>query len=911
MGDIKAPKFTGTNYQTNQGNKFQAKALVSQNNDTTFGVDTEEYDVSSDVEKDVSEISTDIDGSVDGKTNSNGDKYGLGEDSVKDYYKKVKAMVSPEEINNNYENDTDADVDVKEVKSDFSLDLDFEIIDYLNMETSIKDDQMMYDIITDSIEELQSEIEKLESAYNALQTRISGAGPGQYDDIAEWRKEAERIEKELTPLKNDLSILKTYQLELKKRIDLITSLEPYKEKMKTGEYQQFSTMYKIRGASSWLIDSQLLEDCNYNLENYTSELWRKYSIRISPEEIDKFALVEYLLQSGKSIDEAMVQLPDLKDACIKYKYLSEEERMMYHYLFRTEGPKSAEEYLKNFDDVINKAKGTEDAIKFLNGLDLTDEGKLTASLDNLFDVNGKGFVDGIGTFFEGLDNVFQNNGTMSSSDYEKAIVLQYLQQNSELFDEMYEFSSAFGNMVPSILASFAVSMVASPLAGAEVLGASQAGNITGSTLMGLSAMGNAKHQALIGGADPAVANIYGILIGLSETTLTYFLGNIPGLSESAGLTISGMLREGVEEYLQEWIAAGLQAVLLGEDVDWDSIPENAQKSFWMGVLMSGFLNGGQEVVNIMINGVTVQINIEETLEYLNEHPGTDVIDAIEKTNPGPFDFLIKNQLKPQNISMDVASITNEITRLIGNNSARIPNAIEAILNQEFSTNRNNANLKMICEVGINYIKQSYGYTTLDAASLIGDIYIKVLNNIGFDSYRDPDTGIKINFLKGLKGMPVTPKNVLADLKKLPKGFTKCVKRINFYDTFNPYDFYWVIKQNRSDGCTSMTGGNGDINFWKTGYSNVYIIAHETAHSYDMEMAKNWGVETKLISDSKLWQDAIKFDYQSSGLYSVTDYGTTSFMEDFAESVALFYTNPSALDAFPARKAILMKYMPQS
>lgn len=247
----------------------------------------------------------------------------------------------------------------------------------------------------------------------------------------------------------------------------------------------------------------------------------------------------------------------------------------------------------------------------------------------------------------------------------------------------------------------------------------------------------------------------------------------------------------------------------------------------MGVLMSGFLNGGQEVVNIMINGVAVQINIEETLEYLNEHPETDVIDAIEKTNPGPFDFLIKNQLKPQNISMDVASITNEITRLIVNNSARIPNAIEAILNQEFSTNRNNANLKMIC-----------------------DIYIKVLNNIGFDTYRDPDTGIKIKFLKGLKGMPVTPKNVLADLKKLPKGFTKCVKRINFYDTFNPYDFYWVIKQNRSDGCTSMTGGNGDINFWKTGYSNVYIIAHETAHSYDMEMAKKWWVETKLISDSK-------------------------------------------------------------
>ena len=250
MGDIKAPKFTGTNYQTNQGNKFQAKALVSQNNDTAFGVDTEEYDISSDVETDVSEISTDIDGSVDVETNSKKDKYGLGEDSVKDYYKKVKSMVSPEEINNNYENETDADVDVdvKEVKSDFSLET-IEITDYLGKVISIKYDKQMYDIITDSIEKSQIEIEKLESDYNALQTKISRADHSQYDNVSEMIKEADRIEKELTSLKNDLAILKTYQTELKKRITLIRELIPYKDIMKTGDYQEFAARYEAHGAS--------------------------------------------------------------------------------------------------------------------------------------------------------------------------------------------------------------------------------------------------------------------------------------------------------------------------------------------------------------------------------------------------------------------------------------------------------------------------------------------------------------------------------------------------------------------------------------------------------------------------------------------------------------------------------------
>ena len=66
--------------------------------------------------------------------------------------------------------------------------------------------------------------------------------------------------------------------------------------------------------------------------------------------------------------------------------------------------------------------------------------------------------------------------------------------------------------------------------------------------------------------------------------LGYYLGKIPGISKISGLTLGNLLSEGTEEYLQEWVESGLQAVILGEDIDWNEVPKNAEKSFVMGIL---------------------------------------------------------------------------------------------------------------------------------------------------------------------------------------------------------------------------------------------------------------------------------------------------------------------------------------
>jgi hypothetical protein len=470
-------------------------------------------------------------------------------------------------------------------------------------------------------------------------------------------------------------------------------------------------------------------------------------------------------------------------------------------------------------------------------------------------------------------------------------------------------------MVPAMVASAIATLIATPAGGATVAGitlsASEIGAITGSALIGLSAMGNAKHQALVGGADTLAANVYGIFIGSSEALLGYFLGNIPGISQSAGFTLSGLLQEGTEEYLQEWIEAGLQAIILGQDVDWSEVPVNATKSFFMGVLMSGFLNGGQAIVNITINGASYNINVENILNYMEAHPDIDVMEAVEVLEPGLFDAFRRRANRG---TLTVDKINAEISRIAGNNIGKIPDAIGSMLTAQFNSTRNDADLRLICQTGISYMMAN-GYTRQAAVNIIGALYTKTLQSVGFDTYYDPQTGIKLNILKGInwQNQAYNPNSIMAQLANLPKEFTALIKEINFYDTFNPYDFYWENEYQMADFHSAATGGNGQINFWTTSFSDVTTVVHEIAHTYDTAMASSWGVETARISDSRMWLDAMAADQQINGLNGVSEYARSSNSphEDFAEAVAMFYTNPNALDAFPNRKRILMQFMPQT
>lgn len=369
----------------------------------------------------------------------------------------------------------------------------------------------------------------------------------------------------ITQINSDLETIKASKYELVQQ----AKEQPYIELMDTDDFQNY---------------------INNNKNNPDSELSKLYEIK-----------------------NGTVETND--DSYWRFKYFTEQDMLIFSYLWDTQSPKVAREYAEAIEDKLNKAEGLAKANEFLDKL-RDENGNIDANAWNGILSGGKGFGDGVLTFFDGLGNLFNSEGMMSVTQYEQMYILNELTNSSgnyinklatqinetkgeeaaqefiskiytnneinleyakrvlseqeynnltikietdkkSLLDNTYELGSSAGNMVPSMIVSLAVSAVATPVAG----------SVAGSTLMGLSAGGNSKNQALVQGNDLSSSIMYGVFSGVSEKTLGLLLGNIPGLNVSSSLSVKGLFKEGLEEMLQEYVDAGLRATILDEKVD--------------------------------------------------------------------------------------------------------------------------------------------------------------------------------------------------------------------------------------------------------------------------------------------------------------------------------------------------------
>ena len=501
---------------------------------------------------------------------------------------------------------------------------------YLNPKEAIKSDKYFKKYLKDN--GYPTDRERMSSEkYNSLKEEYANYINTTYTEkYNEYFSKAldmsyEKYVERLTQLSCEIEQLKASRYEMLQRL----KEQPYIELMDTDDFKNYVAN---------------------NKDNPNSELYKLYGIK-----------------------NGTITMDD--DSYWRFKYFTEQDMLIFSYLWDMQSPKAAREYVDAIEDKLNKVEGYANAEKFLDSI-RDENGNIDPDVRAGVLSGTKGFENGVSTFFDGLGNAFSDEGMMSTTQYEQMYILNeltnssgnyisklaneiYAEQGEEVandflkkmynsetneidleyaktmlseqeynnliikidtdkksrLDNVYELGSSFGNMAPTLALAIAVSFVA-PGAGITIAGKTFAFNtLISSGLMGLSVGGNAKNQALMQGNDLYISTVYGLASGFSETSLALLLGNIPGLSATAEFSIIGLLKEGGEEALQEGVDALLRSVLLGETIDYDQLPKDMIKSFCYGVIMSGITNGGKFAFSIVMGNETIKINSMD--DFLN------------------------------------------------------------------------------------------------------------------------------------------------------------------------------------------------------------------------------------------------------------------------------------------------------
>ena len=222
-----------------------------------------------------------------------------------------------------------------------------------------------------------------------------------------------------------------------------------------------------------------------------------------------------------------------------------------------------------------------------------------------------------------------------------------------------------------------------------------------------------------------------------------------------------------------------------------------------------------------------------------------------------------------------------------------------------------ANKRAFANVSYDYLLD-VGYSPEDAANILSDAYNRQLVNRGMVQVYTDSYGIKYNFVNNFNSanQAYTLEMVVQQVSSLPADVRNTIAEINFYDTFNPMDYYWHSKY-KSTGddifTSAATAGNGQINIWSNQYADDFVIAHEAGHCFDVG---------NRYSGSQEYLEAMMLDASLTGKASITDYGGNNVAEDFADSISAYKNGYvadgagvfSLIDNFPNRKAFIEKHL---
>ena len=382
---------------------------------------------------------------------------------------------------------------------------------------------------------------------------------------------------------------------------------------------------------------------------------------------DKEALEDLI-----EIQEYQENVKNGKEYTLPLAELDVDYAKIYEYLYKQD-PEKAKEYLEDISSVLKKYEGACLAtaeIEELAGLNNDDKAK--AILDTL-NVAIDGTGDGIYDFGEGFVKLF-SNGKLSAQDYKVMMYMAYLEQCDDSIiglENIYQTGQAVGTMLPVVTLSALFAGALPGVAATTIAGTSTTiGQASSLGIMGLSTFGTVKNQLKFEGYTDLQAYSYALLAAGSEAIFEKY-GGIIGLADApeAGF-IKRMLKEGGQEAAQEIVQQTFgDALILGKEINLDEMTEDALKSFIMGAIVAGTLNGYTNGISTIIGGnrVTLTPEILKKLAIeMEKNPDNSTIDLLNRivpeTTPRENEVIIK-ELNEGNLNLSDLSV-EEIDSLL-------------------------------------------------------------------------------------------------------------------------------------------------------------------------------------------------------------------------------------------------------
>ena len=255
---------------------------------------------------------------------------------------------------------------------------------YLNPKEAIKSDKYFKKYLKDN--GYPTDRERMSSEkYNSLKEEYANYINTTYTEkYNEYFSKAldmsyEKYVERLTQLSCEIEQLKASRYEMLQRL----KEQPYIELMDTDDFKNYVAN---------------------NKDNPNSELYKLYGIK-----------------------NGTITMDD--DSYWRFKYFTEQDMLIFSYLWDMQSPKAAREYVDAIEDKLNKVEGYANAEKFLDSI-RDENGNIDPDVRAGVLSGAKGFENGVSTFFDGLGNAFSDEGMMSKTQYEQMYILNELTNSS-------------------------------------------------------------------------------------------------------------------------------------------------------------------------------------------------------------------------------------------------------------------------------------------------------------------------------------------------------------------------------------------------------------------------------------------------------------------------------------------------